>query len=95
MEEDSKASVQGTFLNKLKEQSFTIILMIAGLYYQNMIFNEQLERYTTLVNQKQQYIDKIVEDERARFIAREQYLMQQRDEFIDMLKDKAQENQFE
>ena len=79
-------SPQTTFLSKLKEQSFTIILMLAGLYYQNMIFKDELERYTTLVNQKQQYIDKIVEDERQRFIAREQYLMQQRDEFIDMLK---------
>ena len=37
-------NMQTTFLSKLKEQSFTIILMIAGLYYQNMIFNEQLER---------------------------------------------------
>ena len=85
--EENSPSVQSTFLSKLKEQSFTIILMIAGLYYQNMIFNEQLERYTTLVNQKQQYIDKIVEDERQRFVSREQYLMQQRDEFIDLLKD--------
>jgi hypothetical protein len=80
-------SAQTTFLSKLKEQSFTIILMLAGLYYQNMIFKDELERYTTLVNQKQQYIDKIVDDERQRFVAREQYLMQQRDEFIDMLKD--------
>jgi hypothetical protein len=80
-------SIKTTFLSKLKEQSFTIILMLAGLYYQNMIFKDELERYTTLVNQKQQYIDKIVDDERQRFVAREQYLMQQRDEFIDMLKD--------
>jgi hypothetical protein len=86
-------NMQTTFLSKLKEQSFTIILMIAGLYYQNMIFNEQLERYTTLVNQKQAYIDKIVEDERGRFIAREQYLMQQRDSFIEMLKEKKDANQ--
>jgi hypothetical protein len=86
-------NMQTTFLSKLKEQSFTIILMIAGLYYQNMIFNEQLERYTTLVNQKQAYIDKIVEDERGRFIAREQYLMQQRDSFIEMLKEKRDANQ--
>jgi hypothetical protein len=86
-------NMQTTFISKLKEQSFTIILMIAGLYYQNMIFNEQLERYTTLVNQKQQYIDKIVEDERQRFIAREQYLMQQRDSFIEMLKEKNNANQ--
>lgn len=80
-------SPQTTFLSKLKEQSFTIILMLAGLYYQNMIFKDELERYTNLVNQKQQYIDKIVEDERQRFIAREQYLMQQRDEFVELLKD--------
>jgi hypothetical protein len=86
-------NMQTTFLSKLKEQSFTIILMIAGLYYQNMIFNEQLERYTTLVNQKQAYIDKIVEDERGRFIAREQYLMQQRDSFIEILKEKRDANQ--
>jgi hypothetical protein len=86
-------NMQTTFLSKLKEQSFTIILMIAGLYYQNMIFNEQLERYTTLVNQKQAYIDKIVEDERGRFIAREQYLMQQRDSFIEMLKEQRDANQ--
>lgn len=79
---------QGTFLEKLKQQSFTIILMMAGLYYQNMIFKEQLDRYTTLVNQKQEYIDKIVDDERQRFIAREQYLIQQRDNFIEMLKEK-------
>jgi len=86
-------NMQTTFLSKLKEQSFTIILMIAGLYYQNMIFNEQLERYTNLVNQKQLYIDKLVEDERTRFIAREQYLMQQRDSFIEMLKEKRDANQ--
>jgi hypothetical protein len=46
-----------------------------------------------LVNQKQLYIDKIVEDERTRFIAREQYLMQQRDSFIEMLKEKRDANQ--
>jgi len=80
-------SPQNTFFSKVKEQSFTIILMLAGLYYQNMIFKDELERYTTLVNQKQQYIDKIVEDERQRFVEREQYLMKQRDEFIDMLKE--------
>lgn len=79
-------SPQITFLDKVKEQSFTIILMLAGLYYQNMIFNQELERYTELVNQKQIYIDKIVDDERQRFIAREQYLMKQRDEFIEAFK---------
>ena len=74
------------FLDRLKEQSFTIILMIAGLYYQNKIFKEQLDRYDAVVKEKQSYIDTIVEQERQRFIKREQYLMTQRDEFIKALK---------
>jgi hypothetical protein len=82
------SSVTSTFLDKLKEQSFTIILMIGGLYYQNQMFQQQLERYDANVKEKQEYIDKIVDAERERMIAREQYLMKQRDEFIQMLKEK-------
>jgi len=81
-------SVANTFLDKLKEQSFTIILMIGGLYYQNQMFQQQLERYDANVKEKQEYIDKIVDAERERMIAREAYLMKQRDEFIEMLKEK-------
>ena len=81
-------SVANTFLDKLKEQSFTIILMIGGLYYQNQMFQQQLERYDANVKEKQEYIDKIVDAERERMIAREAYLMKQRDEFIELLKEK-------
>jgi hypothetical protein len=81
-------SVANTFVDKLKDQSFTIILMIGGLYYQNQMFQQQLNRYDAIVKEKQEYIDKIVDAERERMIAREQYLMKQRDEFIQALKDK-------
>jgi hypothetical protein len=80
-------SVANTFIDKLKDQSFTIILMIGGLYYQNQMFQQQLNRYDAIVKEKQEYIDKIVDAERERMIAREQYLMKQRDEFIQALKD--------
>jgi hypothetical protein len=81
-------SVANTFLDKLKEQSFTIILMIGGLYYQNQMFQQQLSRYDAIVKEKQEYINKIVDAERERMLAREQYLMKQRDEFIEMLKER-------
>jgi len=81
-------SVANTFVDKLKDQSFTIILMIGGLYYQNQMFQQQLNRYDSIVKEKQEYIDKIVDAERERMITREQYLMKQRDEFIQMLKEK-------
>jgi hypothetical protein len=38
-------SVANTFLDKLKEQSFTIILMIGGLYYQHPRLVYQAVRY--------------------------------------------------
>ena len=73
------------FFSKLKEQSFTIILMVGMLIYQNKVFNDQLTRYEKTVNEKQQYIDKLIEDKRQRAILREQYLLQQRDTYVDDL----------
>ena len=81
-------SVANTFIDKLKDQSFTIIWMIGGLYYQNQMFQQQLNRYDAIVKEKQEYINKIVDAERERMLAREQYLMKQRDEFVQMLKEK-------
>lgn len=73
------------FFSKLKEQSFTIILMVGMLIYQNKVFNDQLTRYEKLVDEKQQYIDKLVEEQRQRSVLREQYLIQQRDSYVDDL----------
>ena len=73
------------FFSKLKEQSFTIILMVGMLIYQNKVFNDQLTRYENIVNQKQQYIDKLIEEQRQRSVLREQYLIQQRDAYVDDL----------
>ena len=74
-----------TFLDKLKDQSFTIILMIGALYYQNQIFEKEIDRYDIVVKEKQEYINKIVDAERERMIEREKYLMAQRDMFIKQL----------
>jgi len=81
------STVASTFVDKLKDQSFTIILMIGGLYYQNQIFESEITRYNKVVNEKQEYINMIVDAERERMITREKYLMEQRDQFIEMLKE--------
>ena len=90
--EEQQQDIKSTFLGKLKEQSFTIILMIAGLYYQNQIFQQQLDRYDLIVTQKQEYINKIVDAERDRMIEREKYLIGQRDQFVEILKQNMIEN---
>lgn len=84
-EEGAKGGFTEVFLSKLKEQSFTIILMVGMLIYQNKIYNEQVDRYEKIVDEKQQYIDKLIEDQRQRSILREQYLLQQRDAYVDDL----------
>lgn len=87
-----------TFLSKLKEQSFIIILMLGGLYYQNKMFEDQLSSYKKIVEEKQKvidekqtYVDKVVEEERQRLLKREEYLMSQRDKYVEDLINKKSE----
>jgi len=80
-----EGSMGKTFFEKLKEQSFTIILLVAILYYQNMNFKNQLEEYKKMITDKETLILKLTEDERARMIERNQYLMEQRDKYVEEL----------
>jgi hypothetical protein len=77
-----------TFLNKLKEQSFTILILVGIMYYQNSLFTAQMGEYKQMIKAKEDLILKLTEDERTRLIEREKYLIGQRDEFINDLKNK-------
>jgi low affinity Fe/Cu permease len=72
-----------TFFSKLKEQSFTIILLVGIMLYQNQMFSKQMEEYKELIDKKEDLVLKLTEEERARLIKREEYLIQQRDSFIE------------
>lgn len=84
---DKNTGFADTFLSKLKEQSFTIILLVGIMYYQNTLFTNQMAEYKKMIEDKEQLILKLTEDERNRLLAREQYLISQRDEFIKDLKE--------
>jgi 5,10-methylenetetrahydrofolate reductase len=75
-----------TFMNKLKEQSFTILILVGIMYYQNTLFTAQMNEYKTMIKSKEELILKLTDDERNRLLDREKYLMGQRDEFIKELK---------
>ena len=80
-----EGSIGETFFAKLKEQSFTIILLVGILYYQNMNFKSQLEEYKKMIDEKETLILKLTDDERARMLERNQYLMEQRDKYVEEL----------
>lgn len=78
-----------TFLEKLKEQSFTIILLVGIMYYQNLMFTRQLEEYKKMIEAKENLVLKLTDDERLRLIEREKYLVQQRDGFLQDLREEV------
>ena len=75
-----------TFMNKLKEQSFTILILVGIMYYQNTLFTTQMNEYKGMIKSKEELILNLTEGERQRLLEREKYLMSQRDEFIKDLK---------
>jgi hypothetical protein len=90
MDEQTPApSATDTFLGKLKEQSFTILIMVGVLYYQHSMWQTDREQFLSRITALQARIDNVMERERDRTIEREKYLMSQRDQFIEMLKEQA------
>ena len=88
--EDKTNGFTDTFFTKLKEQSFTIILLVGILYYQNMTFNRELEEYKKMINDKETIILKLTDDERQRLIERTKYLTEQRDKYVEELISKSE-----
>lgn len=84
-------NIADTFVEKLKEQSFTIILLVGIMYYQNTLFTQQMDEYKKMIQQKEELILKLTEEERTRLVEREKYLIQQRDGFIQDLRDEIKD----
>ena len=80
-----------TFFSKLKEQSFTIIILVGIMFYQNMLFTNQMDEYKKMIEEKEKLVLKLTEEERIRLIEREKYLIQQRDGFIQDLREVIKE----
>ena len=74
-----------TFFSKLKEQSFTIVLLVAILYYQNAVFTNQLSEYKKLIDEKEVLVLKLTDGERERLLERCTYLVEQRDKYVEQL----------
>ena len=78
-------SGKDVFFTKLKEQSFTIILLVGILYYQNVNFSNQINEYKKMVDEKETLVLKLTDDERTRLLERTKYLQEQRDKYVEEL----------
>lgn len=85
----SKSSALNIFLDKLKEQSFTVVLMLGIVYYQHSAWQADKADLMKEIHAKDDRIMALIDREHDRLIEREKRLIEQRDEFIAVLKEQA------
>jgi hypothetical protein len=71
-----------TFFSKLKEQSFTIMIMVGVIWYQGVMMEERVAYWQKLYEQKEAYIQQTSKDDRAELLDRIKYLQEQRDIYV-------------
>jgi hypothetical protein len=82
-------SFVGVFMDKLKEQGFTVMLMCGILYYQHQLWQNERAELIKEIDQKEERIIALVEREHSDTKARESALREKRDQFVEMLKEQA------
>jgi endo-beta-N-acetylglucosaminidase D len=83
---EKPTSVSGftdTFLSKLKEQSFTIIIMVGIIWYQGVMMEERVAYWQKLYEEKEAYIQETAKEDRQSMLDRIEYLQEQRDKYVE------------
>jgi hypothetical protein len=71
------------FLSKLKEQSFTIVLMIGLIWYQGRLMEERVAYWQKLYEEQKSYIQQTDKEDKQILLDRIEYLQQQRDKYVE------------
>jgi len=72
-----------TFFSKLKEQSFTIVLMIAVIWYQGKLMEERVAYWQKLYEEQKAYTTQTVKEDKQILLDRIEYLQEQRDKYVE------------
>ena len=75
--------ITDTFFSKLKEQSFTIVLMIGVIWYQGRMMEERVAYWQTLYEQQKAYIEQTTKEDKQIMLDRIKYLQDQRDKYAE------------
>jgi len=83
MSEENQNGFTGTFFSKLKEQSFTILMMLGVIYYQHRLMEERVAYWQKLYEEKESYIEMTTKEDRQIMLDRVKYLQDQRDKYVE------------
>ena len=79
-----------TFLSKLKEQSFTIVLMVGIIWYQSKLMEERVNYWQKLYEDQKIYIQQIEKEDKQLMLDRIEYLQQQNDKYAEDVINKSE-----
>jgi exosome complex RNA-binding protein Rrp4 len=77
------SSFTDTFLSKLKEQSFTIIVMVGIIWYQGRMMEERVAYWQKLYEEQKTYIEQATKEDRDDMEEKIKYLQDQRDKYVE------------
>jgi len=80
---DQSNGFMDTFLSKLKEQSFTIIVMVGIIWYQGKMMEERVAYWQKLYEEKESYIQQTTKEDKQILLDRIEYLQEQRDKYVE------------
>jgi hypothetical protein len=72
-----------TFLSKLKEQSFVILVMLGIIYYQHRLMEERVAFWQKQYEEQKLYIQTTNEEDKQILLDRVKYLQDQRDKYVE------------
>ena len=72
-----------TFFSKLKEQSFTIVLMIGIIWYQAKFMEERVAYWQKMYDEQKTYIQQTDKEDKQIMLDRIKYLQEQRDKYVE------------
>ena len=72
-----------TFLSKLKEQSFVILLMLGVIYYKHRLMEERVAFWQKQYEEQKIYIQTTNENDKQILLDRINYLQDQRDKYVE------------
>jgi hypothetical protein len=83
IQKDTSSRFIDVFMNKLKEQSFIIILMLGVIYYQNGLMEERVKFWQDQFEKQQNEIEETTKEDKKILLNRINYLQDQRDKYVE------------
>lgn len=83
MSNENQNGFMDVFFNKLKEQSFTILIMVGIIWYQGKMMEERVAYWQKLYEEKESYIQTTTKEDKTILLERLKYLQDQRDKYVE------------